>query len=646
MERRSQFRVLFRDFLGRSIDLDVLSAGGDAQNLLVQFAALLAAFSLVVAIEILPRYGTSRLPRATLLVNAWLDEEFLIATSMAVAGLFAVLAWNTLAPDRRDALILGTLPVRTGTIFRAKMAAIGTALGVSLFAVNAFTGLGFPFAVADGLAAWVRSAAAYWVAQAAAGVFVLAAVMALQGVVAQVAGYRRFQRVSAVLQLGAFFMILGVYFLKPPLATPYGLAAVENRRWIALVPSYWFLGLFQELNGGARAVFGPLAMRALAGLAIAIVVAGATFLVDYRRNMARIIEQPDIAPADRDRKSSGVVLWLARRLLPGPVDRAIVLFTVRTLARSRQHRLIFAAYGGIALAIALAYTKSLLYGESFERWNEPNVPLLAASMVLLVFAVLGARAVFALPISLGANWVFRITAVHRPATYFAAVRKALAAIGVLPLGLACAAGFLMVWPGRSALEHLAILALVSATLVWRSLYRFRKIPFACSYLPGKANLKAKLGMYGILFLFVCDQGMHLESWAIEKPARYAVVLAVLAAFAMWSRRRTLEFAEAGWNRIQFEDLPAADVQPLDLHAAEACSGDDGWVDAMAPAVSWRRRMKAAGLGLGVLMAAGFVYEQFGEWRDRQRFPQVGRAFDVGGRKLNLYCSGQGSPTVP
>ena len=44
---------------------------------------------------------------------------------------------------------------------------------------------------------------------------------------------------------------------------------------------------------------------------------------------------------------------------------------------------------------------------------------------MMVFAVIGARAVFALPISLPANWIFRITAVHSPQAYFSAARKAL-----------------------------------------------------------------------------------------------------------------------------------------------------------------------------------------------------------------------------
>lgn len=46
-----------------------------------------------------------------------------------------------------------------------------------------------------------------------------------------------------------------------------------------------------------------------------------------------------------------------------------------------------------------------------------------------------------------------------------------------------------------------------------------------------------------------------------------------------------------------------------------------------------------------LAIIGVLYEKLGERRDRRRFPQIGRSIDVGGRSLNLYCSGSGSPTV-
>ena len=50
--------------------------------------------------------------------------------------------------------------------------------------------------------------------------------------------------------------------------------------------------------------------------------------------------------------------------------------------------------------------------------------------------------------------------------------------------------------------------------------------------------------------------------------------------------------------------------------------------------------------LALPLLVGFTYEQIGRVRDaRQLPPRVGQAIDIGGRTLNLYCSGQGSPTV-
>jgi pimeloyl-ACP methyl ester carboxylesterase len=47
----------------------------------------------------------------------------------------------------------------------------------------------------------------------------------------------------------------------------------------------------------------------------------------------------------------------------------------------------------------------------------------------------------------------------------------------------------------------------------------------------------------------------------------------------------------------------------------------------------------------LLAAAGFAYEWIRERRDRQQFPQIGRSIDIGGRTLNIFCSGEGRPTV-
>jgi pimeloyl-ACP methyl ester carboxylesterase len=57
------------------------------------------------------------------------------------------------------------------------------------------------------------------------------------------------------------------------------------------------------------------------------------------------------------------------------------------------------------------------------------------------------------------------------------------------------------------------------------------------------------------------------------------------------------------------------------------------------------QMKRATLVIAALILAGIVYEQIGERRDRKRYPQIGRSIDIGGRTLNIYCSGERGPTV-
>ncbi|MGO9262038.1 MAG: ABC transporter permease [Bryobacteraceae bacterium] len=729
MQAVSPFRVLYRDFLTRLVDLEILSAGADVQKLLVQFAAMLAAASFTYAVASVPRYVQSRLPQSQLLVAAWSEQEFLIASTMAIAGLFSVLAWNTVLPDRRDCLILGVLPVRVRTIFLAKVAALATALGIGVAALNSFTGFSFPFLWTAPGAGWLGgldSLGAYWLTQLLAGLFVCGALLAMQSVAALVLSYRLFLRFSSFVQLACFFAILGVWFLKPPFY------ALHAHPWLQWMPSFWFFGLYQQLNGGSGPQFAPLAARALWSLPVVSAVAAAAFGLAYRRNLRRIVEQPDIAPADRSRPAARIAArmgawmadrclpadrslpaarlatrlgawmadrclpadrsrpaariatrlgawradrclpadrprpaarlatrlgawradrclpadrsrpatrlaahlgawrtdpclpadrsrpaaslaarmgaWMAARCLPAPIERAVLMFTARTIARSRQHRLILAAYAGIALGIGLVYTRDLIYGpSSFEAmqvaapWNRPNGSFLAASMIALFFAVVGVRAVFAMPIALRANWIFRLTAVHSPAAYFRAVRKSLYTVAALPVWMAAALVLFAIWPARGAAEHVALLVVLGILLVEMSLYRFRKIPFACSYLPGKAHLNVRLGTWGIGFLFVAAQGVHLEFWAMQSFPRFAVLIALLLAAARWARRRANEFAVSPANQLQFEDLPVAEIHALDLHPDAVYTPDDRYVDSAAlRGVAARGSMLPAARPLSIL----------------------------------------------
>lgn len=68
--------------------------------------------------------------------------------------------------------------------------------------------------------------------------------------------------------------------------------------------------------------------------------------------------------------------------------------------------------------------------------------------------------------------------------------------------------------------------------------------------------------------------------------------------------------------------------------------------------AWRQVRRRAGLAaraiaalvaLALLLSA--AYEQIEAWRDSRVLKQIGRSVDVGGRTLNVHCTGDGTPTV-
>jgi hypothetical protein len=525
-----QFRVLYREFLFRMVDLELLSAHaqGDMSKLFGQFASLFIFLSLLFAGVGLSFAGTARRMQLPVrLIFAWSSEHFLIATTMLVVGLLAVLSWDSTFPDRRDVLVLAPLPVRARTMFLAKVAALATALSGSVLALHILAGLAWPIGLANhgGIVSLVRAFAAYWVTMLSAGAFILCSILAVQGLAAQLPR-RHFLRLSAFLQIVAFCLFVSAYFLQPPLVDP--ISVVKNQRLMAWLPSYWFVGLFQLLNGSMHPALLPLAHRALAGLATSVSGAAGAFLLSYFRTLRKIVEEPDIVPG-----SCGI--WLPR--FGGLVETAIVHFSIRTLLRSRLHRVILAFYLGIGFALTISFLKTpvsqmLAARIRGEQWQQVSVPMLGSNLLILGCWVIGMRVVFSMPLDLRANWAFRITPIRGGPQCLAARRQSLFVLSVLPVWAGSAVVFLSLWPWRPAVGHLAVLGLLGAILVECWLGGIQKIPFTCSYLPGKSNfhLMFWISIGGVLAAIA--KSADIERLALSNPARLAAVLVTFGAVAL------------------------------------------------------------------------------------------------------------------
>jgi len=558
-----QFRVLFRQFLFRVVDLELLAPEGDLAKLLGHFASLLVFFSVIMALVALFTGNPPPGPAGT--AQSWTMEHFLISTTMLVVGLFAVLSWDSSFPDRRDMLVLAPLPIRVQTLLLAKVAAVAAALGATVLALNIFSGISWPlfWIPPNGDAiGFLRALVAYWATTFAAGVFIFGSVLALQGVAAQLLSRRMFLRASALLQITAFSLFICMYFLEPHWAYPKAMTAEENQALLAWLPSYWFLALFQMLNGSMPPALLRLAERAIIGVFAATVGATVAFLLCYFRNLRKIIEEPDIAPARK------AFTWPFK--LGNATSTAISNFSIRTLLRSRQHRAIVCFYLGVGFAVVFLFLKSGIERKTIHDLGAVNsgqagVPLLASSIIMICAAVLGIRVAFSMPADVRANWIFRIIPLPRPSDCLIGARRGLLILAGVPIWVGSAALLLSMWPLRMAMLHLGVLALLGVALTEASMLSFRKIPFTCSYLPGKANVYLAFWTYTMLGVPVLDLCTRVE-WralhSVRSSVAIMVILAVIAATLEWWSSFLSKSREA---ELKFEESPEPAVFALDLH---------------------------------------------------------------------------------
>jgi hypothetical protein len=535
MEKR-QFTILFREFLFNMIDLELLSAQalGDISKLLGQFAAFLFTFSCASGMSaLLARHRPG-------FATYWRVEHSNIALTMLIMGIFAVLSWESAFPNRRDVLVLGPLPIRVRTMFAAKVASLMAALGLTVVFLDAFMGISWAqhfMRQGSGLGGYFQSVGAAWVTAVCGAAFIFASLLALQGLAAQLPR-RYFMRLSAFLQMAAFAALLGGYFLAPPMPTPPALL------W---EPDYWFFALFHQLNGTLTPQLAPAAQRAWIALAAATFTAAVAFLLAYLRTVRKIVEEPDIAPAVRGLK------WLPP--FGGQLESAIAHFSIRTLLRSRQHRIILAFFVGIGFAI-------VGLGVEADHRGAPGAGWMIASVILMNAAIVGTRVVFAMPIDLRSNWIFRMTRFHSVQRYLSACRRPLFALAVLPAWLAAAAGFLWAWPVTMALQHLAVLALWGAVLAYACLYNFQKIPFTCSYLPGKSQAHFMI-IGGLFLLLLSVEGCTYEFSTFSHPRKYAGLIGILALAAIGARFWALNSAASEEADVVFEESMEPAV--IELH---------------------------------------------------------------------------------
>jgi hypothetical protein len=556
-----QFRVLYRQFLLRVIDLEALSIQADIPRFLGQFAGVLMMLSMVHTVGFYVSLVSTHSPGEFLGVS-WYFEHYFIATMMLVVGLFTIIAWDSTFPDRRDAMVLAPLPLASRTVLFAKIASSCSIWVIAIFTLNFASGFVLPLVLGyahGGFFGFLRYIAAYWFTMIAASGFVYGSVLTVQGITALLLPRRMFLRLSAILQLAAFALFLGVYFLQPSLTPPAVIDAPQNQWIFASSPTFWFFAMFNQLNGSLPSPLGWLAQRAWIGLGVITAGSFASLILCYTRTMQKTVEQPDLVPSARG------FHW--RPMVGGSLTTAVVFFALRTLTRSRQHRVAYVFYLAVVCAIAL----SVVRGSLAEPVPRPLTSgFLMSTAMMMIFATVGLCRVFSLPISLTANWVLRIAQLRPTEEYFAATRQSLLLIAVLPWWIVSAILSVSFRPEHQVIAHLAVLAIFGSILADLSLIGFSKVPFTCSYLPGKSNIQYVFWGFAMVVIPLVAWATNREMHALSHPRELIGLGFVLTgmAWGLW----TFNHHRAKSAVLYYEELPEEVITTLGLISPRAFAG--------------------------------------------------------------------------
>jgi hypothetical protein len=274
--------------------------------------------------------------------------------------------------------------------------------------------------------------------------------------------------------------------------------------------------------------------------------------------------RPRRRPASARRPSASVRLW--RRPALAAAVRGFVLATFRR-APLQQGTLVAIGAIGVGLVVH-AFAAAGVGGWALGRapLSSPVINALTWAPLPVMFAAcLAVRLAFALPVELGANWIFRVTEdEHRRAAPLAAAAALLVTLGVtvpvvavLPL-LVKAVGWLAI-------------PVLGGQWLWGALFaecvlrEWARLPFTCSYLPGKGFVPQMI-LSGLLsFLVFSGVGLAIGH-VMLLGARAIPVSLVLAAVETGALLALRQRRLARWRDtpIEFEDALPSEVQGLRL----------------------------------------------------------------------------------
>jgi hypothetical protein len=454
-------RLLVRHFLSQFVENE-LSPDVDRHQVLALTAAALITLPLFVTVFMGVKYLMRPLqaPGWTQ-ITAIGDQMTFCAASMLVSAIVATIEWDALALSRRDAMILGVMPIPRRDIVRAKVVSLVTFAAAFVVALNALPAVLHPPLMTANLPMspllLVPLIVVHGLGTMMAGAFGFAAVLAIRESLYLSLGRRVFGRISGFIRSGLLFSLLVLLAFVPVrvagradwVLQPAGGPVLQRPvSWFAATHTAIAGRLLDRLPGPdlptwmaieedrLRADYRrglphvtALALRGAGALVVLLVVSSTMYLWNARRLQVLPEEEGGAATFRIRRLAAGIAQALIRR----PARRAGLLFFARTLFGSPVHRayLITSAAAGTALLIAMAPAASRTASAPIRHSQ------VAAQTLMLTAIVAGFRAAVRTSSDPSATWLFGVTDTGHFAAFRDGVRVGvIAAIAAVVLLLA------------------------------------------------------------------------------------------------------------------------------------------------------------------------------------------------------------------
>jgi len=554
-----QFNILTIHFFRRLFQNDMVSFKEQMQERVIGILSIIATFSGIVAYIILAKY---------LLIpdtgNSWIERCVFITFCMLIMSFVAILEWDLMVPDERDHANLSPLPIKTSTIFLSKFASLCLFVGLFAISINAISTLSFifilPQAKSLGLLSILKYGIAHITTMFLVCLFSFLSNVFFIGILINFVGYKIFRRIS--LYIRTFFIIVYVLlflaFLRLLLYGWENLFFLEkfitNQTSIRTIGKYfpplWFTDLYESLLGNTKIPFHGSSKYVLISIGILIIGFFISTGIQYKSFLKKIDSS----------KTKNRFLKKVQSILTGAFDTiflrnsiqcSIYYFYKKTLKSSMYHKMRVASF--VALGIGIIPFQ-LAFNEILPKTlTGINKTMLSIPLIIYSFLLLGLRGVINIPINLEANWIFQLTEGKNTRHYFLGLKKAILFNNIIPLFIFFYIFYSILWDHITAFNH-CIFGLVLAVLIMEILLiNYSKIPFACSYLPGKEKMQFLWLFYLIIFIIYINVITQVELILLKNPPNLFIYFLVIFIIIL-SIRFYQVFQIYNKNKIQYKEV--------------------------------------------------------------------------------------------